>query len=276
LSQKSLYGRGFFTVTAGRFSVLDFFDGNTYSHDPRKDFLNWNMYCCGSYDQTMDKISYTWGAFADLNQKSWAVCAGYFLVPTVSNVNTYDMHIPDRGEYAAELELRYALFARPGKLRLFGWANRAIAGSYAEAVALPVTSPNYPDITLTRRVRTNYGFIVNIDQAITDDLGVFSRASWDAGQTEKIGWTDCDESLSLGGVLKGTSWGRPDDRIGIGGAIEGLSPQARAYFAAGGLGILIGDGQLNYRPEKVLETYYAYSISPSTTLTIDYQFIADG
>lgn len=47
------------TVTAGRFAILDLFDGNSYSHDPRADFLNWNMYCCGSYDVTMDKIGYT-------------------------------------------------------------------------------------------------------------------------------------------------------------------------------------------------------------------------
>jgi high affinity Mn2+ porin len=58
------------SVTAGRFAVLDVFDGNSYSHDPRVDFLNWNMYCCGSYDVTMDKIGYTWGAAAELNQKS--------------------------------------------------------------------------------------------------------------------------------------------------------------------------------------------------------------
>jgi high affinity Mn2+ porin len=88
-----------------------------------------------------------------------------------------------------------------------------------------------------------------------------------------MGWTDCDESLSLGLMLKGTSWGRPSDRIGLAGLIEGLSPEARAYFAAGGLGILIGDGRLNYRPEKILETYYALSLNKWTTLTADYQFI---
>jgi high affinity Mn2+ porin len=153
--------------------VTDFFDTNGYANDPRTDFLNWNMYGGGSYDLTMDKISYTWGAFAELNQKYWAVRAGYFLVPTTSNVNTFDTHIPSRGEYTTELELRYSLFSQPGKLRLFGWANRATAGSYSEAVALPVTSPNYPDITATREVRTNYGFIVNVEQAITGDLGVF-------------------------------------------------------------------------------------------------------
>jgi high affinity Mn2+ porin len=261
------------TVTAGRFAVLDVFDSNTYSHDPRVDFLNWNMYCCGSYDVTMDKIGYTWGAAAELNQKSWAFRAGYFLVPVVSNANSYDTHILERGEYVGELELRYSLFSRPGKLRLMGWANIANMGSYAEALAMPVTTPNFPDIAQTRRVRTNYGFVLNLEQAITSDLGVFSRASWSPGLVEIIGWTDCDESLSFGTVLKGNAWGRPDDKIGVAGVVEGLSPIARAYFAAGGLGILIGDGQLNYRPEQILEVYYAYSLNKWTTLTFDYQFI---
>lgn len=261
------------TFTIGKFAVTDFFDGNSYAHDPRADFLNWNISCCGSYDWTMDKISYTWGAFAELNQKYWAFRAGYFLVPVISNDNRYDSHVPERGEYIAELELRYSLFSQPGKLRLMPWANIANAGSYSEAVALPITSPNYPDITLTRRERTNYGFVVNAEQAVTNDLGFFSRLSWNAGHTEKIGWTDCDESVSLGAVLKGTSWGRANDRVGIAGVLEGLSPEARAYFAAGGLGILIGDGALNYRPEQVLETFYSYSFNKWMKLTGDYQFI---
>ena len=84
--------------------------------------------------------------------------------------------------------------------------------------------------------------MVNVEQALTDQLGLFSRISWNAGKTEIIGWTDCNESFSLGAELKGKVWGRPDDKIGVGGVINGLSPEARAYFAAGGLGILIGDG----------------------------------
>src|ERR1700730_4702890 len=194
------------TITAGRFAVIDIFDGNTYSHDPRADFLNWNMYCCGSYDLTMDKISYTWGAAVELNQKNWAIRGGYFLVPTVSNVNTFDTQIPEYGEYIGELELRYSLFSQPGKLRLIGWANIANMGSYADALAMPVTTPNYPDLTQTRQVRTNYGFVVNFEHAITSDLGVFSRASWNPGLVEIIGWTDCDESLSFGTVLKVNAW----------------------------------------------------------------------
>jgi high affinity Mn2+ porin len=263
------------TVTAGKFQVTDLFDGNTYSHDPRTSFLNWAFQCCGAYDWTMDKVGYTWGAAVDFNQKDWAFRVGYFLLPVFSNSNNFDARIPKVGEYIAELELRYSLFSQPGKLRLMGWANVGNAGSYSEALAEPLETPGYPDIALTRQIRTNYGFVVNIEQALSDQLGLFSRASWNAGKTEILGWTDIDESFSLGAVLKGKAWGRPDDKIGVAGAINGLSPEARAYFAAGGLGILIGDGRLNYRREKILEFYYAYSLNRWSVLTFDYQFIAD-
>jgi high affinity Mn2+ porin len=263
------------TVTAGRFSILDIFNGNAYANDARTNFLNWNMYGGGSYDWNMDKLSWTWGAIVDFNQKHWAFRVGYTLLNVESNSNMYDLHIPERGQYLAELELRYQLFSQPGKLRLMGWLNRGNMGSYAAALALPTTDPDFPDITLTRQIRTNYGFLANLEQAITDDIGVFSRASWSPGQIEIMGWTDCSESLSFGTVLKGTAWGRPDDRVGVGGLVEGLSPIARAYFAAGGLGITIGDGALNYRTERILEAYYAYSISKWTTFSLDYQYIVN-
>jgi high affinity Mn2+ porin len=263
------------TVTVGRFSILDIFNGNAYANDARTNFLNWNMYGGGSYDWNMDKLSWTWGAIVDFNQKHWAFRVGYTLLNVESNSNMYDLHIPERGQYLAELELRYQLFSQPGKLRLMGWLNRGNMGSYAAALALPTTDPNFPDITLTRQTRINYGFLANLEQAITDDIGVFSRASWSPGQIEIMGWTDCSESLSFGTVLKGTAWGRPDDRIGVAGLVEGLSPIARAYFAAGGLGITIGDGMLNYRTERILEAYYAYSISKWTTFSLDYQYIVN-
>lgn len=263
------------TIIAGEMAVIDYFDGNSYSHDPRRDFLNWNLYCCGSYDLTMNKVGYTWGAYAELNQKFWALRAGYFLLPTSSNVNSFDMHIPSRGQYIAELELRYSLWSQPGKFRVMGYANRGNAGGYADAVALPIASPNYPDITLTRRVRTNPGVAINIEQAITDQLGVFGRASKGGGQTEKLGWTDVDASVSAGAVLKGAAWERPDDRVGVGGIVDALSHNARIYFENGGLGILIGDGALNYRHEKILEAFYAYAVNKYLTASLDYQFITN-
>lgn len=263
------------TVVVGRLAVTDYFDDNAFANDPRTNFLNWNAYGAGAYDWTMDQISWTWGALVELNQKNWAVRAGYFLLPIVSSNNSFDTHIPGRGEYTGEWEWRYALLGQTGKLRVFGWVNHGTMGSYAAALALPVTTPNYPDITLTREVRTNPGVVLNIEQPITDDLGVFSRASWNAGKFEILGGTDCSESLALGGVLKGTSWGRPDDRIGVSGILGGLSPIARAYFAAGGTGILIGDGELNYGIEQVAEIYYAHTVKKWLTVSLDYQFVVN-
>ncbi|MBC7582566.1 MAG: carbohydrate porin, partial [Tardiphaga sp.] len=59
------------------------------------------------------------------------------------------------------------------------------------------------------------------------------------------------------------------------GAINGLSGAHRDFLAAGGRGLLIGDGRLNYGTERILETYYAYAINRSFTLTADYQLIAN-
>ena len=64
--------------------------------------------------------------------------------------------------------------------------------------------------------------------------------------------------------IKGNSWGRADDIVGIGGAINALSKDHRDFIAAGGLGVLIGDGRLNYSYEKVLETYYSLAVNKQT------------
>jgi high affinity Mn2+ porin len=263
------------TITVGKFAVLDYFLVSSYAGEPRTAFLNWNAYGGGSYDWTMDKLSWTWGGLVELNQKRWAARAGYFLLPDVSNSNTFDTHIVQRGQYTAELELRYWPFGRPGKLLLFGWLSHGNMGSYSDALAEPLATSGYPDITLTRQERTNYGFVASADQTISADLGVFSRASWSPGRVEIMGWTDCDESLSVGAALKGTRWARPNDTVGVAWVGEGLSAISRRYFAAGGMGILIGDGKLNYRPEMVLETYYAFSPVKWVVLSLDYQFIAD-
>ena len=114
---------------------------------------------------------------------------------------------------------------------------------------------------------------ISVLQSVTNDVGVFGRCSWNDGKNEISAFTDIDLSFSLGTSIKGTGWGRPGDRIGLAGAINALSRDHRAYLAAGGLGILIGDGQLNYRPETIIETFYAMNVISGVILTFDYQFM---
>jgi high affinity Mn2+ porin len=260
------------TLQAGKFAVIDVFDGNAYAKDTRKDFMNWSIWAPGAMDYSADKVGLSYGATAELNQKQWALRSGYFLMQSVSNSNSFDTNVFQRGMYIAELETRYSLFSQPGKLRTIVWLNSANSGSYRDTLNNPALNL---DISQTRTGRIKYGYVVNLEQAVTDDIGLFGRWSWNDGKTEIMAFTDIDASLSLGTSIKGTKWGRPDDVIGLGGAINALSRDHRDFIAAGGLGILIGDGALNYRRERILETYYAYALTKQLTLTADYQLITN-
>ena len=260
------------TMQIGKFAVLDVFDGNAYAKDPRKDFMNWAIWAPGAFDYAADKVGLTYGATAELNQKNWALRLGYFLMDAESNSNNFDMRLFRRGEYVAEFEQRYMLFGQPGKLRTIGWINSAFSGSYRATLDNPALNL---DIAATREGRIKYGYVVNLEQALSDTVGLFGRWSWNDGKTEIMAFTDIDASLSGGLSIKGTSWGRPDDTIGLGGAINALSRDHRDFIAAGGMGVLIGDGRLNYRQERLMEAYYAYAITPKLTATADYQFVVN-
>ena len=135
------------TVQAGKFAVIDIFDGNAYAKDTRKDFMNWSMWAPGAFDYSADKVGLTYGATAEFNQKQWALRAGYFLIDGTSNSNNFDMRVFQRGEYVLELETRYSLFSQPGKLRTIAWLNSAYSGSYRETLNNPALNL---DISQTR------------------------------------------------------------------------------------------------------------------------------
>ena len=181
-----------------------------------------------------------------------------------------------QGQAIAELELRYRAASEPGTLRLFGWQSRANAGSYAEALQDANFDPE-ESIIATRRIRTQAGFGVNVEQRLTASISAFARYSWRDAKSEITSWADMDRSTSLGIVVSGESWGRPRDRIGLAGAVNQLSSSHADFTAAGGLGVTIGDGRLSYSGEKIIESYYSLSLGGKhhNALTFNYQYITD-
>jgi high affinity Mn2+ porin len=263
------------TLIVGRFAVGDFFDGNSYAKDPRADFMNWAMWSSAAYDFPADLPGYTRGAVVELNRKDWAVRAGLFEVPTAPNSDVLTFKT---GGTVVEFEERHTILGQPGKLRLGAFANSGNTGNYREALAIEDADPTLDINAVMASIRHDnlkYGFYANAEQQIATDVGIFARASWNDGQNEILSFTDVDRSLSGGLSVKGSYWGRPSDTIGLGGAINGLSAAHRDFLAAGGLGLLIGDGRLNYGNERILETYYAYAIDKNFTLTADYQLITN-
>ena len=122
----------------------------------------------------------------------------------------------------------------------------ANTGNYRQALAIEDADPSLDINTVMASIRhdnVKYAFYLNGEQQLVKDVGLFGRG-WNDGQTEILSFTDIDRSLSGGLSIKGSFWRRPSDTAGIGGAINGLSDAHRDFLAAGGLGLLIGDGQL--------------------------------
>jgi high affinity Mn2+ porin len=70
-------------------------------------------------------------------------------------------------------------------------------------------------------------------------------------------------------------WGRDDDTLGIAGVVNQISSVHQAFLNAGGLGILVGDGQLSHPGnEGIFETYYSFPWFVSK-VTLDYQLIVN-
>ncbi len=263
------------TMTVGKLSVTDIFDNNSYAHDPRADFMNWSIIDAGAFDYAADSWGYSYGAAAEWTQSWWTLRAGVFDLSRIPNDKALERGF-GQFEMVAEAEARPDVFGQPGKVKVLVFANRGRMANYTDAVREGALTGTVPDVSKVRRYSTRPGASLNLEQQVAADLGVFLRASYADGQKEAYEFTEIDRSVSAGLSLKGARWNRPDDVVGLAGVVNDLSSAARAYFAAGGLGILIGDGRLpRYGSEEILETYYNAAISKNLMVTFDYQYITD-
>jgi len=260
--------KGRLTLIDGKFAVTDYFDTNRYSHDPRTQFMNWSLMYNGAWDYPADTRGYTIGSLQELTMDHWSLRAATVMEPTTANGPTLDTRIAkNRGE-AVEWEGRYHPWQLDGAFRVLGYVNRERAGTFLAALQEKGT----PDLGPTRRPGTKkYGFGLNLEQAITDNIGVFGRYGWSDGKTEAWAFTEIDRSVSGGTAIQGRLWKRTGDTIGIAAVRNYLSGDDRAFLAAGGMGFIIGDGRLNYRPETIQEMYYSWHATRQWTFTLDYQ-----
>lgn len=260
-------------LTIGKFSVADVFDTNAYAHDPRGDFLNWSLIDSGAFDYAADAWGYSIGIAAEWTQGEWTCRAGLFNLSKVPNSTRLETDF-SQYEFVSELEYRYALAGQAGKLKLLGFVNHGRMGSYDDAIALAQSSGSIPDTSLVRRTASRPGGAFNLEQSLGDRFGVFARLSRNDGTEEAYEFTEINRSAAAGMSLKGSSWARPSDNIGVAAVVNALSSPARRYFADGGLGILIGDGQLpRYGAERIAELYYNAALTGWLALSVDYQYV---
>jgi hypothetical protein len=277
-------------VTVGTFTALDVFDHNGVTSDPHQTFPNMAFMTHSSWDFAADARGYSFGAAAELYWDEWALRIGRMAPPLNPNVLQLDYRLTEHYADSLEIEHDHVVFGQPGAVRVLGYRNDEVTGRFDDAIAAFQADPtknaaactgyNYgssnataPDLCWVRRPNVKVGIGVNLEQHVTEDIGLFLRAMYSDGQTEVDAFDPADRSLSFGSVVKGGAWHRPFDLAGAGYAASWISDVHAKYLAMGGVDGFVGDGALRQGAESVLDVFYSVNLFKALWLTADYQHL---
>jgi high affinity Mn2+ porin len=260
----------------GKFTMPDFVDLNSWGTDSHLQFLNWTVDNNGAYDYAANTRGYTDGAILEYDDRQFAVRFVEALMPKEANGINLDADLARSRAENLEFEFHAALVPhRRTTVRFLSYLNHGDMGNYREAVSDYLAgSGSRPDIIATRREgRHKYGFGLNFEQELTPEIGLFGRLGWSDGRNESFAYTEVDRTLQLGLFSTGSRWHRRNDRLGGVFVANGVVAAHQQYLALGGLGFLLGDGHLNYGPEKIFETFYTVHLWRGLFGSLDLQHI---
>jgi high affinity Mn2+ porin len=271
LERQGVYN--YWALNVGKFSLSDFFDSNSYSHDPRSQFMNWSLMANGAWDYPADVKGYTFGVCGEYVKQNFGIRYAAALVPVAANGAQFDTNLGKALGHVVEYQRNFGVNNRT-ILRFGAYYNLARMGNYKEALLGSLTSPQ-PDVTASRLYsRSKYGFMGSIEHRLDSNWGMFGRVGWSDGLNETWAFTEIDRSISLGFVAKSLKWMGSGDEFGLALVVNGLSYDHSSYLKAGGYGFIIGDGDLNYAPESILELYYKLRVwRDNFWLSPDFQIV---
>jgi hypothetical protein len=263
-------------LRAGKLTLPDFFDVNGPGSDSHLQFMNWTVDNNGAWDYAADTRGYTVGGMAEYDDRIWSIRYGLFAMPTVANSIAMDWAFSRAHAQNGEFELRHSFVPqRKGVTRILFYANRAHMGTYREAVqAFLAGIDKTPTITLHEHFSAlKYGFGYNTEQELSPNLRVFGRFGWNEGQKESFAYTEVDQTVEAGADYAGARWRRPVDKIGLAVVSNAIKRDHQEYLKLGGLGFLLGDGNLNYGRENIVESYYTWHAWRGMFYSVDVQHI---
>jgi hypothetical protein len=265
----------------GKMSLPDHFDLNNIGSDSHLQFLNWSVDNNGTWDYAADTRGYTYTAIAEYDDKNWSARYGLALMPVVANGSDLDWNLHRASGQNMEVEWRHGLLGgllssdRKGVVRALSYVNHGHMGLYRAANNAFLSGVDKtPDVTQHESFgAVKYGFGLNAEQELTPSLRVFGRVGWNEGQHESFCYSEIDQTVELGGDLAGTGWGRANDKVGLAFVSNAIKSDHQKYLALGGLGFLIGDGNLSYAREDIVEGYYTLHSWRGLFYALDAQFI---
>ena len=268
-------------VTAGKIATSDLFDVNRYANTTRTQYMNWGLFQNTAWDFAADTRGYTNGIAVSWITPRWSLRVGSFQMPLQANGNKFD------GDLRRARGDNFELTVSPGggagnsrmpTIRLLGYVNQARMGRYAVAIAKGQAQEVAPNIVADDAPgRTKYGWGINVEQPLADDgeTGAFLRAGWNDGANESFAFTEVDRHVSAGVQVSGAHWMRRDDRFAVAVLEHGIVEVHQRYLAAGGVGFLLGDGQLNYGREQIVESFYRVQATAHLQVRPDLQVITN-
>ncbi len=265
-------------IIAGKFSNTDFFDNNSYSHDPRVQFLNWSLMSNGAWDYAANVRGYTYGVIAEWITPSWDFKISGVLEPREANGKKMITRILKSQGLTLEVGRRWN-GTRPGGIRLLLFRNNTMAPGYAATLAqvsqgdssnLPIISGNQNGVTYGG---IKYGYAFNFEQNLSDHISGFFKTSRNDGKFASWAFTEIDQSVSSGLLLQAAFLHRKKDQIGLAEVFNGISRDHREFLKRGFDGFLLGDGNLNYGSESITELYYLARINRYLFITEDNQWV---
>jgi high affinity Mn2+ porin len=260
----------------GKFSMVDFFDLNSYGSDTNFQFMNWAVDNNGAYDYAADTRGFTFAALMEYHDRHWSARFAEGLMPKVANGINLDANMGRARAENVEVEFhRRVIGHQEGILRLLAFVNHANMGSYRAAIDnfLAGRTP-VPEITAhPLQTTVKYGFGLNFEQPLNDWMGVFARWGWNEGRHESYAYTEVDETEQIGLGGSGKRWHRRFDRAGLVFVSNAISRDHQQYLALGGFGFLLGDGRLNYGRENIVETYYTLHVWRGFYPSLGFQYV---
>ncbi len=265
------------TLSAGKFSLGDFYDQNAYSHDPRTQFMNWVLMDNGAWDYPANTRGYTYAFVAQVITPKWYLTLSDALEPVFANGPDLDWKVSKSFGATIETGYNYKVNGRDGGFSVLLYLNQNRAGNYENAIA-SYEAGNLNALRIDSLSAYNgnkkYGLGVNWNHPIGKYIGVFMRAGWNDGKTGTWAFTEVDQTFTPGISINGGMWHRKKDTFGAAFIMDGLSKEHRDFENAGGYQFIIGDGQLeHYSAEEVFETYYQTVLFDHLALALDYQYV---
>ena len=183
-------------LRVGKMGLPDFFDLNSIGTDSHLQFMNWTTDNNGAWDYAADTRGYTYAAIAEYDDKDWSARYGLALMPTVANGINFDWNLKRASGQNMEFEWRHGLLGGllpPGpqgrSARCWATSTTPTWDDY-RAKRLRLSRGPDPDAGRSRRTplqsTVKYGFGLNTEQELTDNLRVFGRFGWNEGQHESL------------------------------------------------------------------------------------------